>query len=477
MLLFGVYPLKYGLIALLVICLFTSSLILCCPAKANSVITVPDDYLSIQEAVNNAKNGDTILVKQGVYHEAVVLDKSLTLKGIGYPVINADRKGSAIMINASNCIVDGFKVTNSMRSFSEGGVKVQYYSGGNNIIKNNIAYGNTLGIYAMKTAHNSIINNTVFDNSRGIECWVETDDYIASNTVYSNGEIGILLSSTGNSSVLNNVAYYHTEAGIMLDGCDDSYVKGNSVFSNLYGIYWTYSASRNLITENNITNNQRAFTWYCKLGDNHLYHNTIKENTINYEISYGLENQTARNFWNDWYPSGGNYWSDYNGTDSNNDGIGDSPYIIAENNIDNYPLMNPYKPLTNEFLAMDIISNSTITALHFDTSNRIVSFNAQGPTGTSGFTEIVIPKTVLSNPEDFSILLDNKPIEYCIKSVGDRWFLLVDYSHSSHDIVLKLGSSGVVPEFSGNFVLLLLTSLISIMAVGVVIHNQRRKTL
>jgi hypothetical protein len=56
------------------------------------------------------------------------------------------------------------------------------------------------------------------------------------------------------------------------------------------------------------------------------------------------------NNWNRAYPDGGNYWSNYLGKDlfsgasqdvNGSDGIGDKPYIISENNIDHYPLMNP----------------------------------------------------------------------------------------------------------------------------------------
>ena len=47
------------------------------------------------------------------------------------------------------------------------------------------------------------------------------------------------------------------------------------------------------------------------------------------------------NVWDNNYPSGGNFWRNYNGTDLDNDGIGDSPYMIDENNTDHYPLMEP----------------------------------------------------------------------------------------------------------------------------------------
>ena len=65
----------------------------------------------------------------------------------------------------------------------------------------------------------------------------------------------------------------------------------------------------------------------------------------------------GNNTWDDCYPSGGNYWSDYSGVDAysgvyqnetGRDGIGDTPYVIDEYNIDRYPLMTAYPPIQGD---------------------------------------------------------------------------------------------------------------------------------
>jgi parallel beta-helix repeat protein len=70
-----------------------------------------------------------------------------------------------------------------------------------------------------------------------------------------------------------------------------------------------------------------------------FFHNTLISNRIQVDIA-DLDQGTSKNTWDDGYPSGGNYWSDYNGTDANHDGIGDSPYVINSLNVDRYPLMS-----------------------------------------------------------------------------------------------------------------------------------------
>jgi hypothetical protein len=83
------------------------------------------------------------------------------------------------------------------------------------------------------------------------------------------------------------------------------------------------------------------------------------------------------NTWDDGYPSGGNYWSDYNGYDSDHDGIGDTPYFIDENNTDHYPLMVQYViPEFPSFLILPLFFIAALLAVavyrgkHFYSTGR-----------------------------------------------------------------------------------------------------------
>ena len=77
-------------------------------------IIVPDDYHNITEAVNNAKDGDTIFVKSGTYVESVTINKNLTIKGENKEntIVDANNLGPAFLVKAENVIITGFKVRN-----------------------------------------------------------------------------------------------------------------------------------------------------------------------------------------------------------------------------------------------------------------------------------------------------------------------------------------------------------------------------
>lgn len=154
---------------------------------------------------------------------------------------------------------------------------------------------------------------------------------------------GIQLISSSNNTLFRNSITNNEHDGIYLDESDYNTIYGNDVMANgEYGIC-IISSSNNTICGNNL-----ASDYYHDIGlsssiNNTFYHNNFISDVVG-DSSYG-------NDWDAGYPSGGNYWDDYNGADlyggpdqniAGSDGIGDTPYIIDSNNTDNYPLMNPW---------------------------------------------------------------------------------------------------------------------------------------
>lgn len=131
--------------------------------------------------------------------------------------------------------------------------------------------------------------------------------------------------------------------GIALRNVTNCSIYRNNISNNGFGI-WLENSSSNSMVENTITNNQYS-VYLGNSSGNNFYHNNFINNT------YQVDSDGSLNVWDDDYPSGGNYWSDYAGVDlyhgpdqniAGSDGIGDTSHIIDENNRDNYPLATPW---------------------------------------------------------------------------------------------------------------------------------------
>ena len=104
-----------------------------------AIVYVPDNYSSIQEAINAASVDDTVIVRNETYSENIVLNNSLSLIGEGYPSVDAQQNGSAIRITADGCVVKGFRCVNAKYP-SNAGIRVDSDS---NVIVNNSFHTNS----------------------------------------------------------------------------------------------------------------------------------------------------------------------------------------------------------------------------------------------------------------------------------------------------------------------------------------------
>ncbi|RCV65541.1 CASH domain-dontaining protein [Methanophagales archaeon] len=119
------------------------------------------DFTGIQDAINNASDGDTILVYSGIYYENVVVNKSVTLRGSGHPVVDAGGEWYAITLTADEITLVGFNATNSGRLWwSDVGIKVT--SNNNTITGNNVNNNNEEGISLYTSSNNNTITGNVF---------------------------------------------------------------------------------------------------------------------------------------------------------------------------------------------------------------------------------------------------------------------------------------------------------------------------
>lgn len=275
------------------------------------MVRVPEDFGSIQKAINHASEGDTIFVKAGLYQESIILNKSITLLGESRncTIIDSNRSSDVITVVSSNCVICGFTVRN-------GGLAVPAYCGiklcnvNNVLICNNIITGNFIGIKLGNKQRgctaNTVANNNISGNRYGIFLDHSCGNIIYGNYITKNFWNGIELAWSNGNKIYNNTICYNGAYGLEIPLSTPS--------------------RYNIIYHNNFINNSRS------------------------AYASGYEN-----IWDDGYPSGGNYWSDYVGVDNKfgvcqdlfgSDCVGDVPYVIDVNNKDNYPLTIPFALLS-----------------------------------------------------------------------------------------------------------------------------------
>jgi parallel beta-helix repeat protein len=151
------------------------------------LIKVPQDFPTIQQAINNATNGDTIQVSPGTYKENILINKSITLVGEEktHTIIDAQQNGPAIKINTNNTTVTGFTIKNSSQNLDIPGAGILLNSTTDVKITKNAIATNQHGIIIQNSNNSLITDNTIKNNTIGIEIASNSNN----NKIYHNNLI------------------------------------------------------------------------------------------------------------------------------------------------------------------------------------------------------------------------------------------------------------------------------------------------
>ncbi|HVQ01531.1 MAG TPA: NosD domain-containing protein, partial [Candidatus Thermoplasmatota archaeon] len=218
----------------------------------------PNNYTTIQEALNAASAGNTVFVydDSSPYHENILISTSVSLIGEEKTttIIDGMNHGNSINITADNVMVTGFTIENG----NDSGVII---NSNNDTITNNIISNNIYGIrtsfgqpFGATFSHNSITYNNIIDNGGGITFFSGSNNTIAYNLVS------------------------HAEQGIVIIGGSDNNISWNTVAQSGFGI-WILSTYHTVIYRNNITHNSNVGVWtFITSADTILQNNFIGNN-------------------------------------------------------------------------------------------------------------------------------------------------------------------------------------------------------
>ncbi len=372
------------------ICLFALGLPETASAsEARRLVVSPDGpYTLIADALADARNGDAIEVHAGTYAETLIVDRSVTLEGLGWPVIDGGEQGTVVDLIAPGIVFRGFEVRGSgvEPDRDHAGITV---SASNILVEHNRLRDVLFGIFIAQAddsvvrdnditskqqyemgrkgdgirlwySQNVIIEDNHVSDARDVVVWYSSDVILRRNTI-ENGRYGVHLMYCDRAIIENNtlqgnsVGIYsmYTDGAVFRDNmirgqrgpsgyalafkdANNISVTGNVLVDNRVGIFLDdtpyETAGYGRFEQNILAFNDVGVIVQASVHGNSITGNTLWENAEQVSIQGG--GGSMDNLWQ------GNTWSDYSGFDVNGDGLGDIPYVserLFENLMDHEP--------------------------------------------------------------------------------------------------------------------------------------------
>ncbi len=325
---------------------------------------------TIKQALEMAKEGDTIIVNKGTYKEGnIIINKRIAFIGKNLPILDGQNKNEVLSIKADSVFVQGFKLINSGHAALEDPCGIKVYNKSfvrifNNTLDNNffgiylqncyncIVKGNTIvaygkeeqlignGIHCWKSGNIQIIANKISGHRDGIYfefvtnsviwrnisakniryglhfMFSNNDDYISN--VFENNGAGVAVMFSKSVKMINNTFeenWGDSAYGLLLKEISDGYLFNNKFIKNTTAIYME-GTTRIKVEKNDFVSNGWGMKIQASCMDNEIANNNYLKNTFDISTNGSLVLNTFNN----------NYWDKYEGYDLDKNGIGDVPY-------------------------------------------------------------------------------------------------------------------------------------------------------
>jgi parallel beta-helix repeat protein len=265
------------------------------PIRAGNILYVggtgDGNYTNIQDAIENASDGDTVFVYNGTYYEHLFIDKSISLIGENKntTVIDGDKNNVDIVRVTANWVnIRGFTIQNG--GHHQYGVGIQILSKHTIITDNNIISNIMYGIH-LKHSYGSIITgNNITNNDKGIYLEYSTGNTIIDNIISKNWG-GIRLEYSTGNTIIDNIISKNYAGGIGIwYSSNENTVTGNNILKSRGGIGFGYSNSNNIIDNIISEHEDNGINLYHSSGNN------ITSNTISYNyFGIHLDNSIGNN--------------------------------------------------------------------------------------------------------------------------------------------------------------------------------------